>query len=118
MEMVYQPERFGNNAGILISGFHVAVDHTKSYPHKVQAITLPDGSPMDMDREYTVTTSAYMATGGNDTEEVASSVEWVEKEDSFYDVLFAYVKTLPQLNIRDYPRLREQGTPENDHAPF
>jgi len=118
MEAVYQPERFGNNAALFISGFHAVLDHTRPYPHKVVALTLADGTPIDRRRTYTVATSAYMASGGNGTEALAGQVAWHKSQLHFYDAAFAYAQTMEVLTVADYPRLAETGHPENDNAPF
>lgn len=118
MELVYEPERFGNNAGILIAGFHVELDHTKPSPNKVIRLTLPDGTLIDSDRIYSVATSAYMASGGNDTSQVADKVPFRETRLRFHDAAFSYAKHLGVLSVEDCPRFKEIGTPENDNSPF
>ncbi len=118
LETVYEPERFGNNGAMLISGFHAVVDHTQSSPHKVLSVTLPDGSPLESDRHYTVTVSAYIASGGNDTGNIASQIKWKEAGILFYDAIFEYARSQPVLTLSDYPRMDETGTPENNHAPY
>lgn len=118
MEMVYEPHRFGNNAGILISGFHAVIDHTKSSPHKIVKLTLPDGTLIERDRTYSVTTSTYMASGGNDTSRVAKEIDFKQTDLRFHDAAFNYAKSLGVLEIADWPRFQETGTPENDNSPF
>ena len=118
METVYEPERFGNNGAMLISGFHVSVDHTKPHPHKVLAVTLPDGTPLEPDRRYSVTVSAYIASGGNGTGAISNQIHWHPTGARFYDVIFDYVRSMPKLTLSDYPRFQEIGTPENNHAPY
>lgn len=118
METVYEPERFGNNAAILISGFHVSVDHTKKHPNKILAVTLPDGTPLSPDKKYSVTVSAYIASGGNGTRNISDQISWTPTGKLFYDVIFDYVKAMPQLSLTDYPRFSQIGSPENNHAPY
>lgn len=118
IELVYEPERFGNNAGLLFSGFHAELDHTKPSPHKTLRLTLPDGTPIDPERSYSVATSAYMASGGNDTSDVADQIAYRKTDLHFHDAVFAYAKHLNVLKVADWPRLREIGTPENDNSPF
>lgn len=118
MELVYEPERFGNNAALVISGFHVEVDHTKPSPHKIIRLTLPDGTPIERERKYSVATSAYMASGGNDTSEIASQIKWRQLDLRYHDAVFAYCKTMNVIKVEDYPRFKENGTPENNNAPF
>jgi hypothetical protein len=52
MELVYEPDRFGNNAALLISGFHAELDYTQLSPHKVVSLSLPDGTEIDPERLY------------------------------------------------------------------
>lgn len=118
MEGVYAPQRFGNNAGLLISGFHARLDHTRPSPHKLQALCLPDGTPIGPEDEFTVATSAYMASGGNDTSFVASAVRWNNTHIRYHDAVAAWARRQGTLCVPDYPRLQETGTPENNHAPF
>jgi 2',3'-cyclic-nucleotide 2'-phosphodiesterase (5'-nucleotidase family) len=118
VELVFEPERFGNNASILISGFHMELDHTKPSPHKVIRLTLPDGTPIDRQAAYTVATSEYMASGGNDTSKVARQINFRPTSLKFHDAIFAYARELKVLKVEDWPRVKEIGTPENDNSPF
>lgn len=118
MELVYEPERFGNNAALLISGFHAELDHTKPSPQKVVRLSLPDGTPIHPGRSYSIATSAYMASGGNGTAEIAEQIAFRKLDLRYHDAAFAYCKSLEVLKVEDYPRFKEIGTPENDNSPF
>ena len=118
MEAVYEPERFGNNAALCFSGFHVRVDHTRPGGQKILAVTLPDGTPVLPERRYSVTTSAYMASGGNGTSCIAKEIDWKPTGKHFHDVVCAYATELGTLRVADMPRLAETGEPENNHAPY
>ena len=118
MELVYEPSRFGNNASILISGFHAELDHTQPSPHKVIKLTLSDGTPIELEQSYAVATSAYMASGGNDTSKVADQIDFQVTETRFHEAAFAYAQSQKVLTVKDYPRLKEKGHPENDNSPF
>lgn len=117
-ELVYEPERYGNNAGLFHSGVIVHIDHTKPAGEKVQAISLRDGTPLDMDRKYTVATSEYMASGGNDTGKVAKQLHWEPVGVRVFDALIAYVKKHGCLYVSPEQRMFAVGHPENDNAPF
>lgn len=117
-ELVYVPERYGNNAGLMYSGVVVHADHTKPAFHKIQAISLRDGTPIEMEKLYTVATSEYMASGGNDTAQVAGSVEWQEIGVRVYDAIFASLEKYGYMRVSDEQRMHAVGTPENDNAPF
>lgn len=117
-DLVFVPERYGNNAGILFSGIVVHVDHTKPAWQKVQAITLRDGTPLEMERLYTVATSEYMAHGGNDTGPVAHQVVWNKTETRFWDAIFDYLRKNGVKLITADKRMHEIGRPENNNAPF
>jgi len=118
MEGVYAPDRFGNNAGLLISGFHVWLDHMRPAPHKVQAMCLSDGTPIRPGDVFTVATSAYMASGGNDTSFVATNMKWNNTHTRYHDAVAAWAQHQGTLCVPDHPRLFENGTPENNNAPF
>lgn len=118
MELVYEPHRFGNNAAILISGFHAELDHTQPSPYKVRALTLPDGTAIEPDKTYTVATSSYMASGGNDTSQVADQIDFQAIDVRFHEAAFAYAQSQKVLVVEDYPRLKEKGSPKNNNAPF
>ena len=117
-ELVYVPERFGNNAGLMYSGIVVHADHTKPASQKIQKITLRDGTPIDPNRVYTVATSEYMSTGGNDTGLVAKQLHWEEIGVRMYDALFASIEKHGCLYVTPEQRMYEIGRPENDNAPF
>lgn len=117
-ELVYVPERFGNNAGLLYSGLVVYADHTKPAFSKILNITLPDGTPIEPDRVYTVATSEYMSTGGNDTGLIANQLRWEKIGTLMYDALFASIEKHGCLYVTPEQRMHEIGRPENDNAPF
>ena len=118
LEAVYEPERFGNNAAIAFSGFHAAVDHTRPGGQKVLSVTRPDGTPIAPDELLSVTVSAYMASGGNDTGAIAGQIDWKPTGRHYHEAVSAYAKSLGVLTVADYPRLHETGEPENNHAPY
>lgn len=117
-ELVYEPERFGNNAGLLYSGIIVYADHTKPGGHKITKITLRDGTPVEYDGEYTAATSEYMASGGNDTSLVARELEWTKTDVRVYDAIFAYLRKYGRMRVSPEQRMHEIGRPENDNSPF
>jgi 2',3'-cyclic-nucleotide 2'-phosphodiesterase/3'-nucleotidase len=117
-ELVYEPERFGNNAGLFFSGVIVSIDHTRPAGKKVLAVALRDGTPVEMERKYTVATSEYMASGGNDTSSLSKTLKWENTQKRIYDALFAYLRRDGTMRVSPEKRLYENGTPENNHAPF
>lgn len=117
-ELVYVPERYGNNAGLMHSGLIVSIDHTKPAFHKVQSICLRDGTPVNMNGIYTVATSEYMSSGGNDTGLVANKLTWIPTGVRMYDALFASIERHHCLFVTPEQRMIEIGRPENDNAPF
>lgn len=117
-ELVYVPERFGNNAGLMHAGLIVHADHTKPAFSKILSITLPDGTPIDPERVYTVATSEYMASGGNDTGQVAGRLSWQEVGVRMHDAIFASIRKHGGMYVSPEQRMREIGRPENDNSPF
>lgn len=117
-ELVYEPERFGNNAGLFFSGIIVHADHTKPAFSKILSITKRDGTIIEKNRIYTIATSEYMSTGGNDTGEIANYLTWTQTGLKMYDALFAYIKKHDSLYVSPEQRMYEVGRPENDNSPF
>jgi len=117
-ELVYVPERFGNNAGLLHAGLIVYADHTKPAFSKIRLITLVDGTPVEPDKTYTVATSEYMASGGNDTGQVANALQWEPIDIRMYEAVFAYLRKQGELRVSPEKRMHEIGRPENDNSPF
>lgn len=117
-EWVYVPERFGNNAGLFFSGVVVSIDHTRPAGRKVLAVMLRDGTPVELERRYSVATSEYMASGGNDTSRIAKTLKWKNTQIRVYDALFAYLRKDGTMRVSPERRMYENGTPENNHAPF
>ncbi len=118
IELVHAPERYGNNAGILFSGFIVHIDHTQPAFHKVQKITLRDGTPIDFESTYSVASSEYMSSGGNDTGQIANLLNWENTGILFWDAMFDYVRKYGKMHISPEQRMHEIGRPENNNAPF
>lgn len=117
-ELVYQPERFGNNASLIFAGLILHIDHTRPAFAKVQAITLSDGTPIDLKRTYTVATSEYMASGGNDTGDIARKLNWTSTDVRMFDAIFASIRAHGGMYVSPEQRIYALGTPENNNAPF
>lgn len=62
---------------------------------------MPDGTPIDLERRYSVCTSAYMASGSNDTSQVADQISYRKTDLRFHDAAFAYAKSLKVLAVED-----------------
>ena len=117
-ELVYMPERYGNNASIIFSGLIVEVDNTKKSPHKIQKISLEDKTLLNLKAMYTIATSRYMASGGNDTSKFARRFEWEDIGIAMQQAMVDYVKKLKLIKTPKAGRLLMNGRPENDNAPF
>lgn len=117
-ELVYVPERYGNNAGLLYAGVVLHIDHTKPAFQKVQAVTLADGTPLEAGRVYTAATSEYMASGGNDTAQVAGQLDFQEIGVRVYDAIFASLEKYGEMHVSPERRMAAVGWPENDNTPF
>ncbi|HPX32235.1 MAG TPA: 5'-nucleotidase C-terminal domain-containing protein [Erysipelotrichaceae bacterium] len=117
-ELVLDPKRFGNNANIMFSGMKVKIDNTKPAFSKVVSITLEDGSSIDLEKKYTVTTSAYMASGGNETGKITNQIDWKNTNVPIYDTLFEYVKKHKEIKRPELGRYPMIGHPENDNSPW
>ncbi len=117
-EMVYEPERFGNNAGLIHSGFVVEVDHHQAAGKKVQGIWLENGDPVLADQRYSICTSQYMASGGNGTAALAEQLQFEDTGIRMHDAIFDYVRTHKLIQRPAMGRLIFHGTPENDNSPF
>ncbi|MDD2592244.1 MAG: 5'-nucleotidase C-terminal domain-containing protein [Erysipelotrichaceae bacterium] len=117
-ELVYEPDRYGNNATLIFSGLVVEIDNSKKSPFKVQRILLDDNEPIRLNDTYTIATSQYMASGGNDTSLFSSRFNWEDIGITMHDALFNYVRKLKSIRMPKAGRLIMNGKPENDNAPF
>ena len=115
---VFEPERFGNNGNLMFAGLTVEVDNTKPYPNKIVSIKTKDGQPLDLNKTYTVTTSAYMASGGNDTSLVSKRVVWENTQIPIHDVLAEYVVKHKEIKCPELGRYPMVGEIENDNSPW
>ena len=117
-ERVHDPDVFGNNGNISFAGFVVSMDHTKPKDHKVISIKDMNGNDIDFNKNYTVTTSEYMSSGGNGTYPIANQVKWTQTQDTMYPVLIDYFirhKIIRKPKLGRYPFI---GKPENDNSPY
>ena len=117
-EMVYEPERFGNNAGLIHSGFTVEVDHLQPAGRKVKGIWLENGEPVNRGESYSICTSQYMASGGNGTAALAEQLRFVDTGIKMHDAIFDYVRMRTPITSPALGRLIFHGVPENDNSPF
>lgn len=117
-EMVYEPDRFGNNAGLIHSGFIVEVDHHQPAGRKVRGIWLENGEPVNREAEYSICTSQYMASGGNGTAALAEQLQFADSGIKMHTAIFDYVRANTPIKAPALGRLIFHGTPENDNSPF
>lgn len=117
-ELVHEPKRFGNNGNLMFSGLIVKIDNTKPAFSKVASITLEDGTPIDFNRCYSVTTSAYMASGGNETAKIADKIKWENTNIPIHDTLFEYVRKHKEIRKPQLGRFPMISHPENDNSPW
>ena len=117
-ELVHDPDVFGNNGNISFAGLTVKMDHTQPKGHKVVYIREPDGKDIDLNKNYTVTSSEYMSSGGNGTRAIAQSVQWTETGEKMFDVISDYIIKYKQLRCPELGRYIFIGKPENDNSPW
>lgn len=116
--IVYEPERFGNNGNLMFSGLIVEVDNTQPYPNKIVSIKTKDGKPLDLEAKYSVITSKYMASGGNDTSQISQRVEWEDTKIPIHDVLIDYIQKHKTICCPEMGRYLMKGEIENDNSPW
>ncbi|MGN1398981.1 MAG: bifunctional metallophosphatase/5'-nucleotidase [Erysipelotrichaceae bacterium] len=115
---VMKPERFANNGNIMFAGVNVVIDNTRKYPDKVVQITKADGSQLQDDDIFTVVTSKYMSTGGNDTYEIARRSCWQDSSLPIHEVLAQYIQEHKVIENPPLGRYLMQGEIENDNSPW
>jgi hypothetical protein len=59
-----------------------------------------------------------MASGGNDTKQVADALAWEALPLRMYEAIFSHIRSQGKLFVSPERRLYEIGRPENDNAPF
>lgn len=116
-ECVLTPERFGNNANIIFSGIKVEVDNTKEV-NKVLSICLENGDAIQKDRYYTVCTSKYMSSGGNDTRSISSQITWTDTGVHIHDAIADYILEKKKIEARVDGRYCMHGEVQNDNSPW
>ncbi len=117
-ERVHDPDVFGNNGNISFAGLIVKMDHTKTKGNKVVYIKTSDGQDIDLNKEYTVATSEYMAFGGNGTYPIANQIEWSETGDTMYKIITDFLIKKKEIYAPELGRYPFIGKPENDNSPY
>ena len=117
-EHIHYPERFGNNGNIMFSGLRVKMDHTKPAGKKVVFIRKQNGEDVKPDDVFTVVTSQYMSSGGNDTGEIAGRVKWKNTGIRIHDALWNYFSHFKTIEGKKDGRYLFIGKPENDNSPW
>jgi len=116
--IVYEPERFGNNGNLMFSGLIVEVDNSKPYPNKIVSIKTSDGKDIELDKEYSVITSKYMSSGGNDTSQISKRVKWENTGVLVHDVFISYITRHKTIQCPELGRYPMKGKIENDNSPW
>ncbi|MBO4218748.1 MAG: bifunctional metallophosphatase/5'-nucleotidase [Erysipelotrichaceae bacterium] len=117
-ELVHEPERYGNNGNIMFAGLNVKMDHTRPAGHKVVWIRDDHGNDIDPERLYTVTTSEYMASGGNDTSLITRQLKYEDSGVLIHDALYDYIISRGRITPPQTGRYIFIGEPENDNSPW
>ena len=117
-EHIHYPERFGNNGNIMFSGLRVKMDHTKPAGRKVVWIRKENGEDVKPEETFTVVTSEYMSTGGNDTGDISGRVKWNNTGIRIHDTLWNYFSRFKTVEGKKDGRYFFIGTPENDNSPW
>ena len=117
-ELIHQPEIFGNNAELMFSGLKVKIDHTFPAGHKVVWIRDFDDQEIDKEQVFSVCTSKYLSTGGNQTEAFAHKFLWTELNLSIHDAIADYIRRKGCIKAEMDGRYVFIGHPENDNSPW
>ena len=117
-ELIHKPEIFGSNAELMFSGLKVKIDHTKSYGNKVVWIKDLNDKEIDKEKFFTVATSRYMASGGNETAPFAERFEWKQLDILMHDAIADYLREKGTISSEMDGRYEFIGTPENDNSPW
>lgn len=117
-ELIHKPEIFGSNANLMFSGLKVKIDHTRPYGNKVVWIKDYDDNTIDPDRIFTVVTSRYMSSGGNDTGSFTERFTFRKLDLLAHDAIADYfIKKSVIVPLMDN-RYVFIGKPENDNSPW
>ncbi len=117
-ELVHEPERYGNNGNIIFAGLNVKMDHTRPAGHKVVFIHDRNGNDLDPNRLYTVITSEYMASGGNDTSKLTRQLNYENTGVLIHDALVEFISQQKTIRAPQLGRYIFVGQPENDNSPW
>lgn len=80
IELTYEQEHLALNGTLQVAGLRIVIDSNRPDGCRLVSITTSDGEPLRDEGYYTVATSAYIASGGNDYREITTRSEW-EKTD-------------------------------------
>lgn len=78
------------------SGLKVKYDSSKPEYSRIVEITLEDGTPLEMDKTYTVATNDFLS-GGQDGFKTLGEVEWVNTYELVRDVMIEAIKQANQI---------------------
>ncbi|MBR0137418.1 MAG: 5'-nucleotidase C-terminal domain-containing protein [Erysipelotrichaceae bacterium] len=87
LERVNDPEIYDKNFNICFSGIRVIYDHGASEGSRVISLRRTDGTEIADDDVLIGVTSEYMASGGNDTRDIASSVSWQKQDVMIHEAI-------------------------------
>ena len=117
-ELVHRPEIFGNNAELMFSGLKVKIDHRLPAGQKVVWIRDRNDREIDRERRFSVCTSRYMSTGGNETDSFTERFSWKELDLYIHDAIAGYIRREGKIIGKPDGRYLFLGEPENDNSPW
>lgn len=99
-ETVHNPKIYDKNCNIMFSGLIVTINHNNEYGNKVLSIKDLNNNEIDMNKKYSVATSQYMASGGNDTRKIAKSIQWENTGLLIHDIYKEYISFRKEIDNR------------------
>lgn len=100
IERTYEKSHMALNGSLQVAGLQIVIDSGKPEGHKVVSISTPDGEPLRNEGRYTVATSAYIASGGNDYRDITSRSEWEKTDFMSHPVFIDRMRTRRKLSAQ------------------
>lgn len=96
-ERTYETEHWRLNRGLQFTGLRLTVDTRLPEGRRVCSLALSDGTEIDEEAWYTVATTDYIATGGNDYRGITDTVAWKNTHIRTHAFFVDYLRRLGRL---------------------
>jgi 2',3'-cyclic-nucleotide 2'-phosphodiesterase (5'-nucleotidase family) len=98
LELTYEKKHQSLNGSLQLSGMNVVLDSSRPDFQKIISLKLDNGTPLLANEKYLVSTSAYIASGGNEYRAITRLTDWQKTDHMSHPTFIEGMRKRKRLN--------------------